>query len=287
MPAPAQPGARAPRPFSLETPAGATLHGTIDPAAKPGPRPTVVVCHGFKGFQEWAFLPYLAELLAARGFTAVRFNLSGSGMLPGDELVTDLDAFRRATPSRDLEELLWLVENLGRLDPELIDGGRVGLFGHSRGGATSALAAADGNAGDRIRAVVTWAAVSTFDRAAPAEKEAWRERGVLPVLNTRTGQELPVGVELLDDVENSAERLDVEAAASRITAPWLIVHGAEDETVPADEGRRLATAGSSAELLEIPAAGHSFGAVHPFAGPTPELITALNATQTWFRRHLG
>ena len=77
---------------------------------------------------------------------------------------------------------------------------------------------------------------------------------------------------------------DLLAAAGRRTAPWLVVQGAEDETVPAEEARRLAAAAS--ELLLIPGADHTFGARHPFAGPNPRLIQALNATQAWFRKFL-
>lgn len=283
---PAYPSATVSEPFALETPRGDTLYGTIDRTSRPGKRPVVVICHGFKGFQEWAFLPYVAELMAARDFAAVRFNFPGSGMRPGDALVTDLDAFRAATPSRDVEDLLFLVDRLAELDREHLDPDRTGLFGHSRGGATSALAAA--RAADRVAALVTWSAVATFDRASAEEKEIWRRRGHLPILNTRTGQELPVGVELLDDVERNAARLDVLRAASEIRAPWLIVHGESDETVPVEEGRSLgASAGPTSEYLEIAGAGHTFGVGHPFTGPSRELITAMNATQTWFRRHLG
>ncbi|HSK78002.1 MAG TPA: alpha/beta hydrolase, partial [Thermoanaerobaculia bacterium] len=75
-------------PFTLETPSRNTLHGLVDLPEAPGERPTVVVCHGFKGFMEWGFFPHLATLLAERGMTVIRFNLSGTGMRPGDELVT-------------------------------------------------------------------------------------------------------------------------------------------------------------------------------------------------------
>lgn len=275
-------------PFELETPAGDRLHGTLLPADRPGRRPTVFVCHGFKGFQEWGFFPHVAELLAARGFTAVRFNFSGGGMRPGDELVTDLEAFRRATFSRDLDELLWLLDELPRLYPEQIDAERIGLFGHSRGGGTAVLAAGRERWRDRLGALVTWAAVSTFDRASAEEKALWRERGELPVVNARTGQELALGVEVLDDLEANRERLDIRLAADRRRAPWLIVHGVEDESVPVDEAHHLAEAAAEpSELLEIEAAGHTFEVRHPFQAPSPQLVTALNATQRWFRRHLG
>ena len=278
---------RARKPFRLETRHGDVLHGTIDRANRPGRRPTVIICHGFKGFQEWCFLPYVAELMAARGYTVVRFNFSGTGMRPGDALVTDLEAFRRATLSRDLDELSWLVERLTEIDAEHVDATRLGLFGHSRGGGTSVLVAARSELRDRIAAVVTWAAVSTFDRATAEEKDLWRREGALPIVNARTGQQLQVGVELLDDVERNAARLDVAGAAAEVEAPWLIVHGGDDETVPAEEGRRLrASAGPRAEYLEVAGAAHTFGVGHPFAGPSRELVTAMNATQTFFRRHL-
>ncbi len=64
------------------------LHGVAHLPDESGAKPAVVICHGFKGFMDWGFFPYLAELLADRGFVAIRFNLSGSGMKPGDELVS-------------------------------------------------------------------------------------------------------------------------------------------------------------------------------------------------------
>ncbi len=58
--------------------------------------------------------------------------------------------------------------------------------------------------------------------------------------------------------------------------------------MPVEAGRQLAAAAADPHRLEIVAGGsHTFGAQHPFAGPTPALIEALNATQAWFRRHLA
>jgi dienelactone hydrolase len=267
---------------------GTLLHGLVDLPKEPGERPTVVICHGFKGFMEWGFFPALATLLAERGYVAVRFNLSGTGMRPGDELVTDPSAFRENTYSRELAELLAVLEATGKsIAPGRVDRGRIGLFGHSRGGGAALLAAASPAWRDRLRALVTWAAISDVDRFTPTMKEEWRRRGELPVANARTGQQLALGLGLLADIEGHREELDLLAAAATRRAPWLIVHGAEDESVPAAEGRRLAErATGETELLVVPGAGHTFGSRHPFAGPTPHLIQALNATQRWFREHL-
>ena len=279
--------------FSLTTPSEHRLDGLVDLPDRPGPRPTVVICHGFKGFMEWGFFPYLAELLADRGFVAVRFNFSGSGMRPGEERVTDLEGFRTNTFSREQEDLRTVLEAVGsgeiaagRADPE-----RLGLMGHSRGGGAAVLTAADPPWRDRIGALVTWASVATFDRVGEEDKTAWRETGQLTILNSRTGQELPMGLEILDDLETNREALDVTGAAARVRAPWRIVHGTADESVPVEEAHRLHEAAREGacervELETIEEAGHTFGAVHPFAGPTPHLTRAMNATQEWLRKSL-
>lgn len=234
---------------------------------------------------EWGFFPYLADLLAARGFVAVRFNFSGSGMKPGNELVSDVEAFARATFTKDLAELESIVGSVGRdVAAGIADPEKLALVGHSRGGGTALLASTS----PAVKALVTWAAVSTFDRLSPEEVAHWRRNGSVPIVNARTGQELSLYTEVLEDLETNREVLDLPAAAARRDAPWLLVHGEDDETVPIEEAEALAAAAASpVSLLRIGGASHTFGVSHPFAGPTPQLIEALNATQTWLRRHLG
>jgi len=278
------------RRFELETPSGRTLHGILDLPEADGPAPTVVVCHGFKGFMEWGFFPHLAEVLAARGFTVVRCNLSGSGMRPGEDRVTDPAAFREATIARDLEDQEAILRAVleARLAAGRVDLERIGLLGHSRGGGTTLLLAASELGRRCARALVTWNAVGTFDRFGEEEKEAWRRDGEIQVVNARTGQSLPVDLAVLEDMEARRQHYDLEVAAARRTAPWLILHGSADETVPLVEGKALAAAAADPrQLYVVPGGSHTFGAQHPFAGPTPQLVEAMNATQRWFRRHLS
>lgn len=274
--------------FDLDLGARGTLWGRVTAPDDGAAHPAVVVCHGFKGFLEWGFFPPLAELLANRGFTVVRFNFRGSGMAPGDELVTDLEAFRDATFTGDLEDLLAVLRSLrDDVAPGLVAEGPVGLLGHSRGGGAALLAAAHDETMDRVGALVTWAAVSTFHRFPEEARDDWRRKGTVTIVNGRTGQELPLGLTVLEDLERHRGGLDLVAAAGRREAPWLLVHGEEDETVPIAEAELLTRAAADPVTLErLPGSGHTFDAQHPFAGPTPALVTAFNATQTWFRRHL-
>ena len=275
------------RPFTLPTDHGSTLRGVVDLPREAGRCPVVVLCHGFKGFMEWGFFPPLAELLASRGYLVVRFNFSGSGMEPGEDRATDLEGFRRNTFSGDLADLLSVLGGLEEITGDRGDLERIGLLGHSRGGGCALLAAAQHAWRDRLRALVTWAAVGTFDRFSPEVKNAWRRDGELVVVNGRTGQELPMGLELLDDLEHCGAALDLQAAAGRRRAPWLLVHGEADETVFVAEGQRLSVAAAEPwELLRITDGNHTLGARHPFVGPTRELIEAMNRTQAWLRRHL-
>jgi dienelactone hydrolase len=277
-------------PFTIPRPdGGGALHGLVDLPDAPGPRPAVVICHGFKGFMEWAFFPSLAALLAERGFVAVRFNLSGTGMQPGDERVTDPQAFRDNTHSAELADLLRVLAATGtEIAPDRVDRDRLALVGHSRGGGAAILAAAREPWRTRCRALVTWAAISTVDRYSPEDKRRAREAGELPIVNSRTGQRLALGPRYFADVaQNAHGDLDILAAAAHRTAPWLIVHGSDDETVPAAEAATLAQhAAGVHDVLVVTGGSHTFGARHPFAGPTPALIQALNATQTWLRRYL-
>ncbi len=274
-----------PTPFQL---AGARpLVGLLDLPDDPAPAPVVVLCHGFKGFAEWGFFPPLAALLAERGLAAVRFDFADSGMRLGEDRVSDLDAFRRQTISGEVGDLLAVLAALPELAPGRLDPGRVALFGHSRGGAVALLAAARPEQRERLRALVTWSAVSHFDRLSADDLRRWRETGTWMVVNSRTGQELPVGLELLRDVEEHYEELDPRRAAARRRAPWLLVHGDRDETVPVAEADTLAAAAAPrVELMRLAGADHTFGARTPFAGPNPLLIAALNATQTWLLREL-
>jgi dienelactone hydrolase len=249
------------------------------------PRPAVVLMHGYKGFKDWGLWPSLAERLARAGFSAVTFNLSGSGVDDAGEFVFP-ERFGHNTYSAELQDLRRVMDLLTDGELGVAPPTAIGLLGHSRGGGMSVLFAA----GDRrVRALVTWAAISTVVRWPAATRAAWRKAGVLPVENARTRQVLPQYTDVLDDIDDHAGALDIEAAAGRIAVPWLIVHGGADEAVPLLEGERLAAAASPAvaRFVPIPEAGHTFGAAHPMpAAAPPALGRAVDATLGFFSAEL-
>jgi pimeloyl-ACP methyl ester carboxylesterase len=247
------------------------------------PRPAVVIVHGFKGFKDWGMFPQLADRLARAGFTAVSFNLSGSGVDDSGDFSLP-DHFAHNTFSAELHDLgqvvdALLVGELGTARPTSL-----GLVGHSRGGGVAILQTARDN---RIAALVTWAAISTVERWSPDQRATWRTTGRTEIQNARTGQILPLYPDVLDDIEQNAASLDIEAAAARIAVPWLLVHGTHDESVGFAEARLLEAASQpSTRLLAIENGGHTFGATHPWKSATPELEAVFNSTLNWLAAHL-
>jgi len=274
-------------PFELTGADDGPLRGEVRTSAGGASRPAVVIAHGFKGFKDWGFFPHLADRLARGGITAVSFNFSGSGVGPEGDRFTEPGRFARATFGNDVRDLETVVAALrsGTLVPGLGSPPAIGMFGHSRGGGVAVLFAA---AHAEVRSLVTWSAIAATMRWGPETIRRWRADGKLDVTNTRTGEVLPLHTDVLDELEADTEgRLDILAAAERIAIPWLIVHGEADESVSQRDAQLLSSAnGERAELLMVRHGSHTFGARHPWAGPTPELEQAMDATVGWFARTL-
>jgi len=242
-------------------PVRAVSHG--DPAA-----PAVLIAHGFKGFKDWGMFPWIAERLAAAGLRAIRFDFSHNGVEARD--FDRLDLFLLDTPSRHQEDL----DAVAAVVP-----GPLGLLGHSRGGGDVILFA---GREERVAGVATLASIADTNPSVPDLETTLREKGYYPFPNSRTKQLMPVGREAFDD----GARYDLEARAASLRCPLLLIHGDADTSVPVAAQERLAASQPDAEVLTIPGAGHTFGAVHPFAGPTPALETATSAACAFFTRHL-
>ncbi len=249
---------------------------------------TVFVCHGFKGFARWGFFPYVAQSLAEAGLDAITFDFSGSGIGPDRESFTQPEAFSGNTFSRELEDLDNLVD-YARRRQWIKWRGKFGLFGHSRGGATAILYS--GVEGADVNALATWGAISHIDRWPPGDALQWRQRGFIEIVNDRTGETLLLGTDILDEFElHGTTKMNIRAAAAKVKAPWLIVHGTADTTVPYAEGEQLHQASPRVSTLrlvegEAEVANHGFGAVHPFTAVPPVLEQVVGETVKFFVRN--
>jgi dienelactone hydrolase len=247
-------------------------------------QPAVLIMHGFKGFKDYAFFPPIAERVARAGFTAVNITVSGAGVDEHGDF-TLLERFARNSYTREMGDIEIVIQALMSGELGTVPPTSLGVIGHSRGGGVVLCVARETPA---ISAVVTWAPIATIRRYTDAEVAMWRKLGRIEVENSRTHQRLPMDYEIVEDALAHADRFDIRVAAAALDRPWLLAHALNDETVPVAEARELAALATDArfESLFIERGGHTFGARHPWAGPTAETEQLFGATVKFFTRHL-
>jgi pimeloyl-ACP methyl ester carboxylesterase len=254
--------------FTITSSEGLPIHGNLD--APSNPRALAVVVHGFKGYKDWGFFPWVAETLCNHHLAVCRFNMSRSGIGENFDAFDRLDLFRDDTYSVQLADLHAVVRFArSKIDAPLF------LLGHSRGGGVALLAAPDI---EGLCGVATWNAIASVDRWDEAAKKEWRRRGQLEIMNARTKQSMPMSTCILDDYETNRDRLDILAAAARLDAPILVVHGGRDESVPAHESEAIAERAKDASRVRIETATHTFNAIHPLVHVPTELSLAAEVT---------
>ena len=254
-------------------------------------KPVLLFVHGFKGFKDWGHFPLLADFFAEQGFVFVKLNLSHNGIVVGGSGdLEDLDAFGRNNFSIELDDIGQVIDALftpGSTPvpaPEM-DLSCFFLAGHSRGGGLVLLKAAEDS---RVKAVATWAAIAEVHPQWPQPMfDEWQRTGVLYVPNTRTGQQLPLHYQIVEDYHTNRARLDIPHNVRRkLHQPLLIVHGDQDETVAVAAAHALHRLKPRAELLLVSDAGHMFGGAHPW--PETELPAPARhiaeATAAFFKR---
>lgn len=242
--------------------------------------PCIIFVHGFKGFKDWGFGPYMAEKLAESGFFVITFNFSFNGVGRNSLEFTELEKFERNTFSREVGELSLVTDawNSGFFGDHRNK--KIAFIGHSRGGAIAALTAAKRY---DINALVLWASVSHLDRYSARQKEKWRKTGYFEVLNQRTKQIMKLNVTLLDDLEQNKDELNIENAIKKLKCPIFIAHGEQDLAVPLREGEQLFewAQKQGTEFLRIPQTGHTFNMSHPFNGSNQKFDLLLQSTRNF------
>lgn len=202
------------RPVRIPTANGRTLFGWFVPAAA-GPAPAVALLHGWGGNAE-IWLPLVRPLHEA-GFTLLLFDARCHGR-------SDADTF--VSLPRFAEDLAQAVDWL-RQQPA-VDAQRVAVVGHSVGAAAALLVAS------RRRDIAAVVSIAAFAHPATVMRR---------LLVAHHIPYVPLGWYILRYVQRvigqSYDDIAPVTTIRAVACPTLLVHGAEDLTVPAAEARAI------------------------------------------------
>lgn len=245
-------------------------------------KPVVIFVHGFKGFKDWGHFNLLAAYFAAHGFVFVKLNLSHNGVEPNGTDLTNMEAFGNNNFCIELDDLKTVLDYLKNSPADIpvaeIAPDYLFLMGHSRGGGLVLLKAAED---ERVTGVATWSAISEIDqRWTPEVMEQWKREGVQYIANARTGQQMPLYYQLVENYFANRTRLDIPKAVEKLSIPLLIIHGEKDETLPVQMAHDLHARNPFSELYLLPACDHSFGGYHPYEHPELPVLAKAAADKT-------
>lgn len=268
---------------------GEPLHTTITlPADESSGSPLLLILHGFKGFRNYSFLPWIAQYAASRGLISVRICFSRNGMNGTAWSVQDLDSFAKNTISHEVDDVHDVIRSLREDDAhsELRSrwNGQLFIIGHSRGGGVAQIVSRElrDRANVDLSRTAVLNSVGTFVRWTPRQRAQWAEQGFLAFQNERTKQELRMNVSYVDDIESCEDRLSLNEACSALGDTLAFIHAENDLTVPISEIIHLRTrTDSTAPLFILPNTTHTFGMTHPVDRITPGFVEALNTSFTW------
>lgn len=274
--------------FEIQLADNHVLRGNVHgPDQRAEELPVIIICHGFKGFKDWSFFPYMAEQLASHGFFAIRFNFSHNGVGEAGTTFDELDKFAVNTYSREQADLVTLLNHMvSRKLPfsDQFDLKKIGMIGHSRGGANSIIFAAEH---PEIRAVVTWNGVSHVDFFTDELKQEIRENGVGYIINARTKEKMPLKNNVFEDIEQNKERFDVLDLLKRMTTPVHIIQGDADSQWLVNGAKKMKESASIHSLAIVSGGDHTFNAVHPLEEPPVQLEEALQESIQFLQERLS
>ncbi|WP_165820889.1 alpha/beta hydrolase family protein [Pueribacillus theae] len=260
------------------------LRGEVHAPKERTKKPVIIICHGFKGYKDWNFFPHLADELARKDFYAIRFNFSCNGVSSDD--FDELDKFAINTYSREQADLSVLLDYMTEKKlpfSEQFDMDRIGIIGHSRGGANSIIFASEH---PEIKAVVTWNGVSEVDFWGEDIKEEIRKNGVGYIINQRTGLKMPLKANVFEDIEKNKERFNILSKLKSLKAPVHIIQGDADSEGLVNGAYKMEETAEQHSLKIIPGGDHTFNAAHPLGEPTEQLQQAIEATVTFLKKSL-
>nr|WP_187354088.1 alpha/beta fold hydrolase [Brevibacillus laterosporus] len=255
------------------------IRGDVHTTAETGEKqPLLIFCHGFKGFKDWGSFPYVADALATKGVTVIRFNFSANGV--GESLTEfdELEKFGINTYAREVADLNVLMRAI--LERELplaehFDTEQIYVMGHSKGGGDAILFGANHPA---IKGIITWNGIAQVNLFDEDLRQELKDTGIAYIMNGRTGQRMPIMPEVVEDVDQNVEAYDLLKKVSQLDKSLLIVQGEKDFGRLVHGAKLLKEAYPQAILHWIKEADHVMNTKHPFTGTSAELEEAIDVT---------
>lgn len=232
---------------TVPTPAGHTLAGTLTlPAgAGTGHRVAALVSITGSGPQDrdealrmlpgYALFREIADTLARRGVALLRLDDRGVGGSGGNSATATTEDFADDTRAA----LAWL-----RTRPE-VDPGRLGLIGHSEGGAVAPMVAATDAS---LRGIVLLAGLGRPARRVFESQQHYAVEHDSTIPAAARDSAFRARMALVDSLGNAQPwmrfilRYDPLATARRVRTPVLLINGATDQQVTPDQQPELAAA---------------------------------------------
>lgn len=249
-------------------------------------KPLVIFLHGFKGYKDWGHFNEVMDMFVASNFAFLKFNFSHNGGTPEQPIdFPNLEAFSNNNYIKELNDIKdvvdWCEVNLSTKE---VNTDSIYLIGHSRGGAIATIYAAEDN---RIKKLITWAAVSDLVNRLPKNEELakWKKNGVIYIENKRTKQQMPMKYQFVEAIMSNKGRLSVKKAANSLinNIPHLIIHGDKDEAVDVNSAYDINKWNNSSQLIIIKQGTHTFNISHPYSGElSKQAIEVINNSINFF-----
>jgi len=244
-------------------------HLTLPVGAEPRHLPTVLLVHGGPWYRDsWCYDPEV-QLLADRGYAVLQVGFRGSTGYGKAHTQAAIGQFAGRMHDDLIDALDWAIEQ-GHTDPD-----RVAIYGCSYGGYAALVGAAF--TPDRFAAAVSYTGMSDLVDLV---------RSVVPFARRTVENSY---LRYIGDPDDPAQEADMLARSpiSRvddITAPVLLIHGANDVRVARRHSDRIADAlrsrGAEVEYLLNEAEGHWF--INPDSN-----IELYRTLERFLARHLG
>ncbi len=232
------------------------------------PNHLVIITNGHNGFYNYGMFPWMQEQLADAGIASFSYNFSHGGTKGEEDFFSDLDRYSRNCMRLETADLVGVGAWISTQFPDA----NIWLLAHSMGSIPTVFGALELlQGGIHLAGIILLAPVSRLDFWPSGLIDDWKKTGTITMFNRRTGQDLPHGPELLQEILEADQKWNMQSAFVDLALPLLVIHGQEDEAVTPDHGQNLVSwaqqGGSSAQFISIQDTGHTFGTKHPFAGP--------------------